>query len=389
MNRFISYVVVFVLGVAVSAWTIKHFYGVPASYVPQRVTESGPRVTPAVARPGGNEIADAAARIEKTVVNIDTVGRPQRTGLGGGLPDFFGIPFGGDAQPVVPKGQASGVIISPDGYIITNNHVVADAQTVKVTLFNHKSYDAKVIGMDSKTDLAVIKVAAGNLSYARFGNSNNIRVGDWVIAVGNALGLGSTVTVGVVSATQRGPLEIEGKMLENAIQTDAAINRGNSGGALADINGNLIGINTAIASTSNNGGSIGIGFAIPSLTAKRIADDLITKGKVVRPWLGIKYSEYNKEIRNLMEQQGLKSPAQDGALVREVIAGSPADQAGIQPYDVILEIDGKKIRNLKTVSDTIGAKKVGDVIRILIWHSGSGQTGKIGVRLTEMPKNVQ
>ncbi len=177
------------------------------------------------------------------------------------------------------------MIFSPNGYIITNNHVVQGATKLTVSLNNGKSYEAKLIGRDPTTDIAVIKIDAHGLPYAQF-NERKVDPGDWVIAVGSALGFQSTVTVGVVSAL-RGPININGTILQKVIQTDAAINKGNSGGALADLYGYLVGINTAIASTGTSEGSIGIGFAIPSMTAHNIAEQLIAHGKIVRPWLGI------------------------------------------------------------------------------------------------------
>ncbi|MEN6520136.1 MAG: trypsin-like peptidase domain-containing protein [Armatimonadota bacterium] len=375
MKKPISYVIVFILGFTVCAaifkWSTKSAdiatVNTPTSF------------SPAIARKGDDSVAVAAAKVEKSVVNIDTEGRPSIS-----QPDIFGFMT---PQEVIPKGQASGVIIRKDGYILTNNHVIANTSKVYVTLWNNKRYPANIIGRDSKSDLAVIKVKENNLPAATI-NEAAPRVGDWVIAIGNALGLGTTVTVGVVSATDRGQLNIEGTILENAIQTDAAINRGNSGGALADINGNIIGINTAIASTSPGGGSIGIGFAIPSKTAKWVADQIIQHGKVVRPWLGISYIEINGSNRQALQSQLGQLPPVDGAMIREVMQGSPAEKAGLAPLDVITKINGKSITNAKTISETVQKSKIGDIIDLTVWHARNSKTSRIAVRAGEMPAGL-
>jgi serine protease Do len=381
MKRIISFVVVFVLGFAVCAAILHKWYGRPADMSAWNQPVSV-RPSVAIASGGSKTVAQAAATVGVEVVNIDTRGRPQSSG---GFPfDMFGLPFGAPQPPEPMTGKASGVIIRPDGYILTNNHVVADAQSVTVTLHNRSQYRARIIGTDPSTDLAVVKIDAKGLPAASFANSDTLVPGDWVIAIGNALGLGPTVTAGVVSATQRA-LEIDGKALEDAIQTDASINRGNSGGALADLNGQVVGINTAIASTSPGGGSIGIGFAIPANTAKKIADQLIKQGKVVRPWLGIYYQPVTDDIRQALGSQGPKPPA-GGVIVSQVIPGSPAERAGVRMYDIILEIDRKKVGDPKIVEKSIRAHKSGERIVLLIWRSG--RTMLLGVTLGEMPAGM-
>ncbi|MDO8588132.1 MAG: trypsin-like peptidase domain-containing protein [Armatimonadota bacterium] len=380
MKKTIPHVLAFVLGFIVCALVLRQFYGFPigASAPMQPVSV---RPAPPIASAGSKTVSQAAAVVAPEVVNIDTRGQARAPGFPF---DIFGFPFG-EAPPAVPvQGTASGVIIRSDGYILTNNHVVADAQSMTVTLHDGRKYSGKVVGTDASSDLAVIRINARSLPAARFGDSDNLVVGDWVLAIGNALGLGPTVTVGVVSATQRA-LEIGGRTLENAIQTDAAINRGNSGGALADLNGAVIGINTAIASTSPGGGNIGIGFAIPSNTAKKIADQLISKGRVVRPWLGIYYTPVTENIRQALASQGPEPPS-GGVIVSQVVPGSPAEKAGIRPYDVILEINKRRVKSDKTVADEIRKQKAGQKILLLIWRGG--QRRLTGVTLGEMPPGV-
>ena len=402
MSRTLSYLIVFVVGFLVCAFSIYWLFGAPTSFgTESSVLPTGGGLR--VARSGNNQVATAAQKVSAYVVNIDTIGRPQmRRGQMGpmpGMPPFFGSPFG-QPQEVVPRGSASGVIFTPDGYILTNNHVVANAANLTVTLQDRREFEAKLIGRDPKTDLAVIKIDAKQLPYAKFADSDQIAVGDWVIAVGNALGLGPTVTVGVVSATKRGPITIQGKVLEQVIQTDAAINRGNSGGALSDINGDLVGINSAIASAGPDGGSIGIGFSVPSNTARSIADQVMKTGEVVRPWLGIKYTGYDKETRESLRAGDGRTPAKlpeaDGVVVVEVGQGSPADKSGLQPYDVILKLNGKPVSPLPkaesgrvVLGEQINNSKVGDRVTLEVWRSADGMTSNIGVILGKMPADLE
>jgi S1-C subfamily serine protease len=394
MKKFVSYFIVFILGFVVCAWVIYHFYGSPKDF--QGIASvNSPRPALSLASGSSNQVRKAAEIVSSYVVNIDTVGRPV-LGFGReGFPDFFGFPFL-RPEEVTPRGQASGVIFTPNGYIITNNHVVKDAAQLTVTLENGKRYPAKLIGTDPTTDLAVIKINANGLKYATFGDSSTLGVGDWVIAVGNALGFKSTVTVGVVSAIRhRGDVD-QALPAEELIQTDAAINRGNSGGALADLNGNLVGINTAIVTASPDGGNIGIGFAIPSNTAKRIADQLVKRGKVVRPWLGIGYMGLNDETRAELKRRGVTNlPRQDGAIIIEVYSGSPAAEAGLQPQDVILKFNGKPVsghikpeRGKVSIADEILKLKVGDRALLEVWHAADGHISTVGVRVAERPVNL-
>ncbi|MDO8684286.1 MAG: trypsin-like peptidase domain-containing protein [Armatimonadota bacterium] len=380
MKKFASYVVIFVLGFLVCAGVLYKYYGPPGQNNGQNAMQNmSIRPAPPIVVNGKNPIAAAAAKVGKSVVNIDTLGRAQPSGLPFGL---FGLPF--DPQPVLPRGKASGVIISPDGYILTNNHVVRNTQSQTVTLWNGKRLPARIIGVDPNTDLAVIKVDARNLPAAQFADSSSLAVGDWVIAIGNALGWEATVTVGVVSATKR-TLQIDNKVLEDLIQTDAAINQGNSGGALADINGEIVGINTAIASTSPGGGSIGIGFAIPSSAAKRISNQLILKGRVITPWIGIGYDLVTDELREAFAAQGPRPP-KGGAIITQIAPGGPADRAGVRRYDIILEINRKPVNNPKTIQDEILRRKIGQKVMLLIWRGG--ETRLVTVTTGERPPEL-
>lgn len=397
MKRFVSYFIVFILGFVVCAYTLYQVGALPPknSAVSTQPTLLGRVSGLKVTNDNENRVRDAAEVVSSYVVNIDTEGRAQRFGGPFGLPDFFGLPFGGGEQQA-PKGQASGVVYSEDGYILTNNHVVENTAKLTVTLNNGEHYSAELIGRDPSTDLALIKIKPkGKLPYAQFDNSNDVKPGDWVIAVGNALGLGQTVSLGVVSA-RREEIEVGGKRLTGVIQTDAAINHGNSGGALADLNGKLVGINTAIASTSPGGGSIGIGFAMPSNTAKKVAEELRKHGKVKRPWIGISYGPYNEDARRQLQQMGVTGlPKEDGAIIGQIVQGSPAAQAGLQPNDIILKVNGKKIQVpcqtgdcKNTITEIVSKSKVGDRIVLDVWRADNGRMAKVGVRLAEMPQDL-
>ncbi|GBG01099.1 DegQ protease [Azospira sp. I13] len=264
---------------------------------------------------------------------------------------FFGDRF--DNEPQRSSGLGSGVIVSPEGYILTNYHVVEAADDIEVAVNDGRKLKAKVIGADPESDLAVLKVNADKLPAIVFGQMDSIRVGDVVLAIGNPFGVGQTVTMGIVSALGRSHLGIN--TFENFIQTDAAINPGNSGGALVDAQGNLIGINTAIYSRS--GGSLGIGFAIPVSTAKSIMEQIIQSGTVTRGWIGVEAQEITPE---LAESFGL--PDAEGALIAGVLRGSPADSAGIKPGDILLGVDGKTVKDPQVMLDLIAELKPGTAV---------------------------
>jgi serine protease Do len=308
------------------------------------------------------------------VVNIDTVTERR---VPGAFPGLF---------PQLVQGQGSGVIISKDGYILTNNHVVAGARGIGIRLEDGRKFKARVVGRDGFTDLAVLKVNGHNLPFAKLGDSDALRVGDWAIAIGNPLGFGSSVTVGVISAKKRTDLPVgEGQRLKEAIQTDAAINRGNSGGALANINGEVVGINTAIASTEPGQGIIGIGFAIPINYARGTVKDLIAKGKIVRPYLGVIVSNLQGDLADWYKQHGFTTG--QAAIVYQVQPGGPAAKAGLMQGDVITYIDKNRVRSADDVTKIVQRCKPGQVVRLTVWRENGGSK-LLGAKLAEMPQDM-
>lgn len=305
-------------------------------------------------------IANAAARVEPSVVTIDTAGRPRMT-----YGDLFGMGTDG-AQREVPLGTGSGVILTADGIIVTNNHVIRNATRINVTLQNGKSLEGQVLGADPQSDLAVVKVNAQDLPAATLADSDHLRVGEWVVAVGDPLRVGTTVTAGIISAIHRGdPSASSETSLSSYVQTDAAINPGNSGGALADIKGRLIGINTAIASP--NGSNIGIGFAIPVNRVRDLVPLIIAHKRVARPWLGVGFSPIADSVRGQLD-----IPASvQGILVVDVYESGPAAQSGIHQYDVVESINGKPITSAADLKQIMVDAKVGDALRLRIWRDGS------------------
>ena len=273
---------------------------------------------------------------------------------------FFGDRFGEESQR--RSGLGSGVVVSPEGYILTNFHVIDGADEIEVAHNDGRKYKARVVGSDPESDLAVLRIPADHkLPVITFGSSDSLRVGDVVLAIGNPFGVGQTVTSGIVSALGRSHLGIN--TFENFIQTDAAINPGNSGGALVDANGHLIGINTAIYSQS--GGSMGIGFAIPVSLAKSIMEQIVKTGGVTRGWVGIEVQELTPDLAESFKLSGT-----DGALIAGVMRGSPADKAGIKPGDVLIQVGDKKVKDAQTMLDLIAALQPGSAARFLVKREG-------------------
>ena len=308
--------------------------------------------SPTIGPPPPGSFRQAAQRASAAVVSINTLkaGHPQ-------LDDPWFRFFFGDRGGQPQAGLGSGVIISADGYILTNNHVVESADEIEVVLQDSRRTRGKVIGTDPDTDLAILKITLDRLPVITLGNSDALQVGDLVLAIGNPFGVGQTVTSGIVSALGRNQLGIN--TFENFIQTDAAINPGNSGGALVDVNGNLMGINTAIYSRS--GGSMGIGFAIPVSTAKQVLEGIVKDGVVRRGWIGVEPADLSPE---LMETFGVK--AERGVLITGVLQNGPAAQAGIRPGDVIVEVRGKQIANVSELLTQVAALKPGEAARFRV-----------------------
>jgi Do/DeqQ family serine protease len=273
---------------------------------------------------------------------------------------FFGDRLGESAQR--RSGLGSGVVVSPEGYILTNFHVINGADEIEVASNDGQKYKAKVVGSDPESDLAVLRIPADHkLPVITFGDSDRLRVGDIVLAIGNPFGVGQTVTSGIVSALGRSHLGIN--TFENFIQTDAAINPGNSGGALVDTNGNLVGINTAIYSES--GGSMGIGFAIPVSLAKTIMEAIIKNGAVTRGWIGVEVQEITPELA-----ESFKLPSAEGALIAGVVRNAPAEKAGIQPGDVLLGIADKPVKDAQAMLSLIATLEPGKVSRLKLMRAG-------------------
>jgi len=335
----------------------------------------------------GTAMAEVTAAVKPSIVNILTT---RTVKVGGGkdpfLDDpffkrFFGDQFGHQRQqPKEQKssGMGSGVIVSSEGYIITNSHVVKDADEIKVTLTDKREFVGKIIGSDLKTEIAVVKIDAKGLPTVPWGNSDKLQVGEVVLAVGNPFGLNQTVTMGIVSALGRANVGIAD--YEDFVQTDAAINPGNSGGALVNVRGEVVGINTAIYSTT--GGYQGIGFAIPSNMVKSIMESLIKTGKVVRGWLGVSIQSVTPE---LAKQFDLKDDI--GALVGDIIEDGPAEKAGLQRGDIIFEYDGKKIEEPYILRNMVANTLPGEQHTIKVLRDGKAKT--MTIVIGELPSDAQ
>jgi serine protease Do len=361
---------------------------------------------PALAR-GPDGIADVAEKVIDAVVNISTSqtveakGGPGGGGDRGAMPqlppgspfeeffdDFFknrrggpGGSKGGDLQPHKTNSLGSGFIIDTSGIVVTNNHVIADADEINVIMNDGTKIKAELVGVDKKTDLAVLKFKPPRpLIAVKFGDSDKMRLGEWVIAIGNPFSLGGTVTAGIVSARNR---DIASGPYDNYIQTDAAINRGNSGGPLFNLDGEVIGVNTLIISPT--GGSIGIGFAVPSKTVASVVDQLRQFGELRRGWLGVRIQQVTDEIA---ESLNIK-PAR-GALIAGVDDKGPAKPAGIEPGDVVVKFDGKDVKEPKDLSRVVADTAVGKEVDVVVIRKGQEETKKVTLgRLEDGDKAVQ
>jgi serine protease Do len=341
-------------------------YAVKGVASPEITTPSGTSVTEAPQTVVGTSkvieteesiYIKVAESVGPSVVNVNTLSRVQ----------FF-------FQAIPQEGAASGVIISEDGYILTNNHVVEGAQQIKVTLADGRSFDAKVVGTDPYTDVAVIKVDANNLPAAKLGDSTELKIGQIAIAIGNPFGLGKTVTAGIVSALNRNITTETGTIIEGLIQTDAPINPGNSGGALVNSAGEVIGINTAIYQ-----GAQGIGFAIPIHLARSIANQIIDKGYASHPWLGVYLDTVDTQIAAYY-----RLPVDYGAIIMDVVKGGPAAKAGIKTGDIVIEFNGEKIETADDLVVRVMRQNVGDKVNLTVVRGEERLT--IELTLEERPK---
>lgn len=362
----------FAVTAPVSAQIFKKEAAPPAMNAPQSFANLAEQLLPSVVNISSTQKMDQAAEDMPEMPEFPP-GSPfeeffkefQNKRGGGGMGEE-GLP----TQPSASLG--SGFIIDAEkGLIVTNNHVIRDADEVRVTLHDDTTLDAKILGKDDKTDLALLQVVAGDhkLVAVPFGNSDEMRVGDWIIAIGNPFGLGGTVTSGIISARAR---DINSGPYDDFIQTDASINRGNSGGPMFNLKGEVIGINTAIFSPT--GGSVGIGFAIPSNLAKPIVDQLVRFGKTKRGWLGIRIQTVTKEIADSL---GLKETG--GALVASITPKGPAEVAKLQPGDVMLEFNGQKLTGMRQLPRLVAETPIGTEAKVLYWRDGKTATTTVKV----------
>ncbi len=343
----------------------------------------------AAARGAPDSFADLADRLLPGVVNISATQVSKKRRLpempqfppGSPFEEFFRDFFDRnqrDSQPRKSNSLGSGFIIDPSGYVVTNNHVIEDAEEITVILHDDTNLKAKIIGRDKRTDLALLKVETEKpLPALKWGDSTKVRVGDWILAIGNPFGLGGTVTAGIISASKR---DINSGPYDSYLQTDASINRGNSGGPMFNLDGGVIGVNTAIYSPS--GGSIGIGFAIPSSQAKVVIDQLRKFGRTRRGWLGVRIQTVTKEIAESLD---LGKPR--GALVASIDEKGPAKASGLKPRDVILVFDGKPVQDMRDLPRLVAETPIDTEVTLKVWRNGKAK--EISVKLGELPEDIK
>jgi serine protease Do len=325
----------------------------------------------AFARPAPDSFADLAEKLLPGVVNVSSTQKAEKTGADDELDQFFKEFFDKQSKPSQQRramSLGSGFVIDPAGYIVTNNHVIADAEAIKVRLHDDTELDAKVVGRDEKTDLALLKVESKTpLTALKWGDSDQTRIGDWVLAIGNPFGLGGSVTAGILSARQR---DINAGPYDDFLQTDASINKGNSGGPLFNVDGEVIGIDTAIFSPS--GGSVGIGFAIPSNLARNVIDQLKGFGHARRGWLGVRIQSVTDELAEGLHLKGSK-----GALIANVTEGGPAAKAGIEQGDVVIRFDGKVVDEMRKLPRMVAETPIDKQVDVVVWRKGKEVTVKV------------
>ncbi|MFQ3611681.1 MAG: trypsin-like peptidase domain-containing protein [Fimbriimonadales bacterium] len=387
MRKVLGFLVLFGLGFLAGAYVLRtYFPSVAPAAAPPTVRDESAKMLLTSLETSASEaqtapptsfetmLRTASQRISRAVVNVDTTGEVRNR---------FGM-------VMRVGGQGSGVIISPDGYIVTNNHVIRIGRDVApriiVTLQDGRRFTATPLGTDSQNDLALLKIDGKNLPAAQFGDSDKLQVGDWVIAVGNPFGLGHTVTAGIVSAINRNIEGAGGNIPSGFIQTDAAINQGNSGGALADSRGRLVGINTAIFSPV--GANVGIGFAIPISRVRQVVREILEHGSVGQAWLGISYGDLSDpELRRILSQDfpDVQFP-RTGMLIGDVLRNSPAYEAGIRPGDVIVSVNGRQVTNIEQMQQMMRRMRPGERVKLRLWRDGS--TRDIEVVLGVRPEGM-
>ncbi|MBD2204478.1 trypsin-like peptidase domain-containing protein [Calothrix sp. FACHB-1219] len=360
-------------------YSFQELRNVTAALPPETAAPSP--VTGSIDATGGdnvNFIATAVQKVGPAVVRINAtrkVANPISDALKNPLLRRF---FGEDEQPMpeerIERGTGSGFILSANGELLTNAHVVADTDTVQVTLKDGRSFEGKVLGVDPVTDVAVVKIPASKLPTVKLGTSQNLIPGQWAIAIGNPLGLDNTVTIGIISATDRTSAQVGvPEKRVSFIQTDAAINPGNSGGPLLNAQGEVIGVNTAIRADAQ-----GLGFAIPIETAARIANELFTKGRVEHPFLGVEMTDLTPTKKQQINQENQLNIQQDaGVVIKGTLDDSPAKQAGLLPGDVIQKINGKPVKTSAQVQRLVESSSVGDTLEIEVNRNGKTQTFKV------------
>ena len=385
IKQLIVYVVLLIVGGSAGVWASRYW-----TETPQEQTSQPPAVVPANLKPfpfpaksspkaNLNFIAEAAQKVGPAVVRIDAT-RQVSEEMGEAFEHPFFRRFFGDDLPIpreqIERGTGSGFILTPDGQLLTNAHVVDGTDKVKVTLNDGQIYQGTVIGTDTMTDVAVVKIEAENLPTVDIGSAEQLNPGEWAIAIGNPLGLDNTVTVGIISALGRSSSEVgvPDKRVR-FIQTDAAINPGNSGGPLLNAQGQVIGINTAIRADAQ-----GLGFAIPIETAQRVANQLLTTGKAAHPYLGIHMVTLNSELRkelNQDQQLGFKVTENEGVLVVRVVEGSPAQKAGFKPGDIILRVGAQPVSKAVEVQEQVELSTIGETLDVEVVRQAQVLTLKV------------
>ncbi|MDB5797581.1 MAG: Do family serine endopeptidase [Paucimonas sp.] len=349
---------------------------VASSVVPMQESASAP--------PAHSSYREAARRAMPAVVNIYTSKTARQQPNSPFLDDPFFRRFFGERQREQEKqvSLGSGVIVSPDGFVLTNNHVVEAADEIEIALSDGRKVSGKLVGTDPETDLAVVKINLKDLPAITLANLDQSRVGDVVLAIGNPFGVGQTVTMGIVSALGRNHLGIN--TFENFIQTDAAINPGNSGGALIDTNGNLLGINTAIYSRS--GGSLGIGFAIPVTTVKTVMESIIKTGQVVRGWIGVEPQDLTPELA-----ESFGTGKRNGTIIAGILRGGPADRGGMRPGDILTAIDGKPVKDTTDMLNAVAQLAPGSRAKLTVLRKNEEATldVTVGTRPRKRPETVE